>query len=451
MILNSNELDNWHANVPKSSRNATHGGLALLAICVFGFGLWGGIAPIEGAIVTSGRFVANGQNKQLQHLEGGIVEAILVSEGQVVSVDQPLVRLDDTQVAARVRRLELRSNRLAISRARLEAQIDGRATLELPERLKPGQIDKQTAEMIDRQRVELNADNSRLTAEEDVLKKEISSLEKSIAGFEDQANSTQQRLVYFEEEIEAKQSLFERALVRRSDLLQLKRAESNLHGEMAQIRGRIADSRERVARAQKQIVSLRTVSRQKAIEELRRVETDLDDVDEQLNSARKALKRTVLTAPVKGVIVRINRHTNGAVVAPGEVILEILPLDAELVIEARVAPAEITQVQVGQAANVRLSALNRRSTPIVGGKVSYVSADAIGERPDLNGSSAGHSRDSFVVRVHLDGDYRMQIGEGFEPSPGMPADLYIKTKARTFFGYLMRPVFDSFSRAFRED
>ncbi|MGD9803072.1 MAG: HlyD family type I secretion periplasmic adaptor subunit [Hyphomicrobiaceae bacterium] len=450
MFLTSPEHETWHADVPKSSRKATAAGVALLAICSMGFGSWAAVAPLEGAVVASGRFVATGQNKQLQHLEGGIISEILVSEGEIVEAGQTLVRLDATDVGAKARRLEIRALRLAISRARLEAEIAGRDTFAIPASRKTALQSPEIEGILERQKVELIAGRKRLIAEEDVLKKEIAGLTQSILGYERQAEATQERLTYFQEELTAKQSLFDRALVRRSDLLQLKRAEASLHGEIGQVRSRIADSRERIARAEKQIVTLHSTAHQNAIEKLRSVETDLDDVEEQLRAARTALQRIEITAPVKGAIVKINRHTDGAVVAPGEVVLELLPLDAGLVIEARISPTEIAQVQVGQAANIRLSALNRRSTPIVSGKVTYLSADTIREGGSPARGGEGSGRESFVVRVQLDNSYRELIGHDFRPTPGMPADVYIKTEARTFFEYLMRPVFDSFSRAFRE-
>jgi HlyD family secretion protein len=144
------------------------------------------------------------------------------------------------------------------------------------------------------------------------------------------------------------------------------------------------------------------------------------------------------------------------VVAPGAVILELLPVTDELVIKANVNPADISHVHDGQQALVRLSALNRRVTPMVAAKVIYVSADALAEqspltRSDMSGRREQNAiKDYYVVRVRLDSDDLRKYVEGFRPTPGMPADVYIRTGERTFFDYIMRPVYDSLSRAFRE-
>ena len=153
----------------------------------------------------------------------------------------------------------------------------------------------------------------------------------------------------------------------------------------------------------------------------------------------------------RGIVVRVNYHTRGAVVAPGAVILEILPLDDKLVIEGRVEPSQITHVHEGQDALVRLTALNQRLTPVIEGKVVYVSADAIAEKTSEQQSARlPFQHQSYIVRVKLDDeDAARKIGD-FHPTPGMPADVYIKTGERTFLEYILRPLTDSFARAFRE-
>ena len=154
---------------------------------------------------------------------------------------------------------------------------------------------------------------------------------------------------------------------------------------------------------------------------------------------------------MRGIVVKLNQHTPGGVVGPGAPILELLPTNDELVIEARVNPTEITHVKEGQDALVRLSALNQRLTPMIAGKVVYVSADIV---PDLTAHKQGEPemprRDSFVVHVRLDAPDLDSKIDNFSPTPGMPADIFIQTGQRTFFNYLTRPLLDSFARAFRE-
>jgi HlyD family secretion protein len=301
------------------------------------------------------------------------------------------------------------------------------------------------------QEIELAARRNKLLTEEEVLKREIAGLQESIRGYQAQVASNRERLDLFAQEIKDKRSLLERQLIRKTEVLNLQRSEAGLSGDLGELLGRIGDSKERIARADQQIAQLRSTAIQKALEDLRATETELDDVGEQIRGAQDVVERTDVRAPVRGIVVKVHRHTIGGVVAAGEVILELLPTNDDLIIEARVNPREITHVKAGQAALVRMTALNQRLTPMIQGTGMYVSADAVSETKLRPGDDTGEAKgQSFIVRVALDErDMRSKI-EGFRATPGMPADLYIKTGERTFFNYMMRPVLDSFSRAFRE-
>jgi HlyD family type I secretion membrane fusion protein len=449
-------FNQWHGSVPLSARPQAIVGLAILLLWLGCFGVWAGLAPLQGAVVASGTFVATGQNKQVQHLEGGIIRELLVSEGDLVEPDQVLVRIDDTSARAKLRRLVLRKNRLLTMQARLQAEMQSSDTLEMPAVLAPEAADPEVQAIFERQRTELQARRASLSAEELILKKEIAGLEESIRGYEAQVQATTQRLALFAEELKDKTTLLERQLARKSEVLSLRRSEAALAGEIGELTGRIADSRERIARANQRIAHLYSAAIQRVVQELRETETELDDVLEQARAARDVAERVEIRAPVKGIVVKRHFHTTGGVVAPGAVILELLPLRDELIIEARVNPNDVAHVAVGQPALARLSALNQRITPMIEATVIYLSADALSGQPQqatpqqVTKPGQEGQRDFYVVRVRLDeADIRKRI-DRFRPTPGMPADVYIKTNERTFFEYIMRPVLDSFSRAFRE-
>ena len=157
-----------------------------------------------------------------------------------------------------------------------------------------------------------------------------------------------------------------------------------------------------------------------------------------------------MPTPVRGIVVKLNYHTRGGVIGPGSVLMELLPVNDELIIEARVAPGDVTNVQNDQPAQVRLTALNQRMTPFVDGKVVYVSADAVTENDPRRAIAQGSVGGTFIVRVSLDqSDLKTKV-PGFVSTPGMPVEVYIRTGERTFFHYLLQPIINSFSRAFRE-
>lgn len=443
-------LHQWHRTVRSNVRWPTILGLTTLIVWAGGFGVWAGIAPLDGAVVAPGTFVATGQNKQIQHLEGGIISEMLVQEGDTVQQGQPLVRLDETAAQAKLRRLILRRYRLLTMQARLDAEVGSRATFEMPSFLLAEKDDPEVQVIFKRQQNEMLTRRAKRVSEEEVLGKEIAGIRESIIGYQAQITSIKQRIGLFAEELKDKTELLDRQLMRKTEVLALQRSEAGLTGELGEVTGRIADSNERIARAEQQVAQVRSTAIQKSVEELRETETELDDIQEQIRAAEDVLKRTEIRSPVHGVIVKLHQHTQGGVVAPGAVILEILPVNDALLIEARVSPSDISHVTSGQDALVRLSALNQRMTPMIKAKVIYLSADAVAEQSVQYKDQRSSGRDSFVVRVALDEpDVRDKI-TSFHPTPGMPAEVFIKTGERTFFEYMMRPVADSFSRAFRE-
>jgi HlyD family type I secretion membrane fusion protein len=443
-------IDQWHRDVPRSSRWPIVLGVCVLLVWGLGFGAWAAVAPLDGAVVASGSFVATGQNKQVQHLEGGIIRKMLVNEGDLVEEGQPLLRLDDTAVKAKLRSLVLRRYRLIAMAARLTAEINSLDKLQLPEALAQQASDPDVKFVLQGQEAQLTARRTTLSAQEEVLRREISGLRETIRGYQAQVDSNTRRLALFDEEIKDKSYLLERQIIKKTDVLNLQRAEASVSGDLGELLGRIGDAKDRIARADQQMVQLRAAAIQKAVEELREAESDLDDVNEQIRATRDVAERTEVRAPVRGIVVKLHRHTAGGVVGPGDLILELLPVNDELVIEARVNPTEITHVKVGQNALVRLTALNQRLTPMIDGKVVYVSADTVPDQSAQREIDSETRRDSFIMRVRIDEADAHSKVENFRPTPGMPADLYIKTGQRTFFNYMMRPILDSFSRAFRE-
>jgi len=446
-------IGEWYRGVPLSAKWPIFTGLAMLVVWLGCFGLWAGIAPLNGAVVAPGTFVATGQNKLVQHFEGGIIREIAVNDGDVVEANQVLVRMDDTAAKAKLRRLVLKKYRLLAMKARLEAEMSSSETIETPAALSESARDPEIKAILERQRAELRARRASLATEESVLGKQIAGLEESIRGYQAQVQSTKERIALFAEELKDKNSLLGQQLVRKSDVLALRRSEASLGGELGEYLGRIADSKERIAQANERIAQLHSTALRDAIKELRETEADLDDVEEQIRAAQDVVDRVDVRSPVRGIVVKKNFHTAGGVVSSGAVILELLPIGEERLIEAHVNPKDISHVSVGQEALVRLSALNQRITPMVGASVIYVSADALAEQVQVKTERPLDSdtrREFYVVRVRLDQDDILRRMPEFIPTPGMPADVYIKTGERTFFEYIMKPVFDSFSRGFRE-
>src|SRR3954464_6405977 len=405
MTPEKDRIGEWCRGVPLSAKWPIFTGLAILVVWLGCFGVWAGFAPLNSAVVASGTFVATGQNKQIQHFEGGIIREIVVSEGDVVEANQVLARMDDTAANAKLRRLVLKKYRLIAMKARLEAEMRASDTIETPSAFAQSARDPEIEAILDRQRAELRARRASLANEESVLRKQIAGLEESVRGYQAQVQSTRDRIALFAEELKDKDSLLRQQLVRKTDVLAVRRSEAGLGGDLGEYLGRIADSNERIAQAHEKIAQVYSTALRDAIKELRETETDLDDVEEQIRAAQDVVDRVDVRSPVRGIVVKKNFHTAGGVVSSGAVILELLPIGEERIIEAHVNPKDISHVSVGQEALVRLSALNQRITPMVGASVIYVSVDALSEQAQAKAEKQPNGdtrREFYVVRVRLD-------------------------------------------------
>jgi len=437
----------WHEDIPHKTTIHKIGGYFTVALTVLGFGLWANTALISGAIVATGLFVTTGQNKTVQHLEGGVIKDILVREGDIVEPGQILVRLDDTTPRAELRRLALRNALNTAKVARYTAEIQGDAEIDVPTDIVPKSagIDiRDLDEIIDTQKLAFEARRKNVQTQIAALNDSITALQKRVDAGGLQEVSTQQQVDLIREEYASKSTLLPGGLIKKSELLALQRTEASLMGEMGRLGGDIGDAKARIARTKEEIAGVRATAIKDAVEQLHQVAADLVDVRERMHAAEGVLGRIEIKAPVRGAVVKLRYHTAGGVIEPGKPVMEIVPLRDDLVVEARVRSRDIDHVEIGQRAEIRLTALDQRTTPMAHGHVIYVSADAV-----QDDAKPGQSPDSYITRVRID-----QIGANpetnFKPKPGMPAEVYIQTGARTFFQYLMKPVTDSMNRAFRE-
>jgi HlyD family type I secretion membrane fusion protein len=436
----------WYDSLPRSTRLPTIGGILVMAVMLMGFGVWGNTAPIAGAVVASGVFVVTGQNKIIQHLEGGVIREIYVREGDRVEAGQVLLDLDETMPRAELQRLFLRRLRLTAIDSRLMAEMreDGEVTF-------PAEIVNALAttpearEILDNQKLAFTARRNNLDSDIKSIDESIKALEERIQGSRVQLGAVKRQIVLLDEEIETKDRLVQAGLVRKPELMALQRTKANLEGEIGRIMGDIGDAKERIARAVEQINGVRKTAIKTAVDQLHEIRGELADVRERMLSSKGVLDRVRITAPVSGVVVKLRYHTQGGVVEAGKNIMELLPLKDELIIEARLRPQDIDSVKRGQKATVRLTALSQRITPMVSGDVIYLSADTLA---DEKKSQQVGPTDIYIVRVKLDAN-TIAIPD-FKATPGMPAEVYIQTAERTFFQYLVRPIHDSMARAFRE-
>ena len=435
--------DSWYQEVPRSIGKQAAFGIILMLVTFGGFGVWAFYAPLAAAVIAQGSFVATGQNKIVQHLEGGIIADIQVQEGDRVSEGQIMLSLDPTLALATNRELFLRRIRLEATQARLMAEHLHQDALVFPPHLEEVRGDYEVGVILDGQALAFRASVASLANEVSVIARNLEALDIRTTGYGIQLRSVRSQLGLLAEELEAKTELVERGLSRRSEALALQRAMFEADGQVGRLEAEINELAEMRAKFEAQIDKTRDEYSRNALTQLQTIQSELESIREQSRKSANILERTHVLAPVSGTVIRLYYHTTGGVVETGRPILEILPADAPLIIEVLVPRANIDSVSIGQQATVRLTGLNQRTTPVLNGEVDYVSADAIAD------SANGMRREVYLARVTVTPE-EMQRIRGFTPTPGMPAEIMIQTEERTFAQYMAKPIVDSMTRAFRE-
>jgi HlyD family secretion protein len=433
----------WYADVPRSIRRYVVLGLLLIVFIFGGFLTWGATAPLAAAVIAPGSFVATGRNKIIQHLEGGIIQAILVREGDKVRKGQELVKLDETAARANTRQLLLRWLRLEATQSRLQAEARGEANYVTPPALADRLADPEIKAINDGQRENFRSARAKLRNELQVLQENITALEFQKDGLLGQVAALERQKKLLRSEVEAKDALARKGILARSTVNTLERAVADADGDLARLHSDISVAEAQIDRYGKQIEQTRDTAQQAALDEMQSVDAELDAVREEIRGAQDVLERTSIKAPVDGTVIRMYYHTPGGVIESGKPIMELLPADVPLIIEAQIPRLQIDEVHENQAAAVRLTALNQRTTPTLEGRVIYISADSIAE------TEGAWSDEVYLARVSIPADQIARV-HGFTPTPGMPAEIFIQTHERTFFEYLTKPIADSMARAFKE-
>lgn len=440
------DLDAVYSDVPRAARGATLFGYAVMIVGMLTFGWWAATAPIAGAVVSGGVFVTTGQNKTVQHFEGGIIDKVHVREGDIVTEGATLFTLSATAAQANLARLRLARLRLGAMEARLIAEVEGHETLNYPDQILAASDQAEIRAALAEQREVFKARRDAVDADLIALTHDRTSLEWRIGGMQEELNTLELQADLFIEEVAAKRTLFKRGLTTRTAVLAAERAQAANISRIARVKAEAAETNQRIAGIEAEAESVKTDVVRFGLENLQDVRSQIDDIDEQMRQAQDVLERLNIVSPVEGIVVTMNHYTPGGVIDAGQVIAEIVPLHEELVIEAIVQPKDIDVVRPGQEASIRLTGLNQRVTPVLSGYVDYVSADALpGDR-----LRQGQIGDVYLVRVALNEGEELRARD-FTPRPGMPAEVQIRTADRTFFNYLMQPLRDSMSRAFRED
>lgn len=415
-------------------------GWGLVAALFGGLLLWSIIAPFEGAVLASGAIEVESEQQAIQHLEGGIVGAIYVKEGDRVGVGETLIVLDGTAVEARLASVEARLFQFLGQEARLIAERDGSDGIELRSGLSDLSGHPALKAVMDAQAELLVARAASRSTQVDLLNQSIRQLNRRILGLNNEIAENKKQAGLIGQEVSALEELLEKGLAPKPRLLAVQRQQSQLAGARESLSAEVATNRIQIGEARLELNQLTDGFREQVLTELREVQTQVSELIEQRIAAKDQLQRLEIISPRAGRVIGVQTHTVGGVIAPRDAIMHVVPENDGLIARIRIAPADIDKVQAGNQAILRFPAFSANATPEVFGTVSKVSADAF--------------QDPQTGQFFFEGEVLIPedrlANQEFALVPGMPVDASLRTESRTVISYLLKPLGDAMSKTFRE-
>ncbi len=415
----------------------------LCVLILTGLAIAGSVAQISGAVVATGTVVVDGNTKQVQHLQGGIVQAIKVKDGHPVKAGDLLVRLDDTVTQANLDIVRKQLMELRARIARLRAERDEGAAISF-EGIANGIAPQWLEDWLDIKKSQnqlMVARRRSLDGRKQQLREQIDQLKSQIEGLDLQLAAKKQEIALLQSDIKANAGLQKKQLVTLSRLNGLKREKAELDGEHGALLSQIAQTKQAVSEKEIQILQIEEDARSEVLEQYQDVRSKIAQLEEQEISALDELRRVEIKAPRDGVVHQLNVHTIGAVISPGETIMVIVPREDDLIIEAQVDPTQIDRIKPEQSARIRLPSFDQRTTPELEATLETVSADLITDQ------ATGLS--FYKIRVAIGEDQTRKL-EGKQLLPGMPAEVYLQTGYRSILSYLLKPLTDQIAHAMKE-
>lgn len=424
-----------------SLRKVSIAGWAIIGLFFGVFGTWAISAPLNGAVVANGFVKVESNRKSVQHLDGGIVKELHVKEGDQVKAGDVLIVLDDSQARAEYEVLSQQFIVLRLTEERLRTEYTRGTELALPTDLRDRANDPDIASIWRGQSHQFESRLAAVEGQRNVIREKIAQLESQINGAEAQVKSYRAQYDSVQKEMQSIAPLVEKGLIARPRFLQLERSGTALEGQAAETVASIARSRQAIAEQMQQIAQLDNDRMTDISKDLRDTQAKLLEVIPRRTNAQAVLGRVEIRAPYTGRVVGLNVFSVGGVINRGDKILDVVPEEDSLIVEAQIAVEDISEVRPRMHADIHLTAYKQRITPVVRGEVLQVSADRLTDNRTGN--------PYYVALIRVDEKELANI-PNIKLYPGMPANVMIPTIERTAFDYVVGPLTQSFNRAFRQ-
>lgn len=416
-------------------------GLVVIAVFVFGLGGWAALSQIRGAVTAGGVFQVEASRKTLKSRDGGLVRQINVREGDAVRAGQLLLKFDDTVPRAQVDIYANQYDAALMQAARLRAEIV-RGPLIVPPELQARRADPRVAAIIQNEMTVYDVRKGAIESQAAILNQRFEQLQSARAGLQIQVDAAADQIALSEEELDGYKALLAKGLAPKPLVLRFERQLSDSKARRGALMAEITRNGQQAGETRLQLSSLYEQRASEAASNLRDVEARLTDLGPRLGAAREALAQTEIRAPAAGYVLALSQHTIGGVAAPGEVLMDVVPSNAPLVITAQVRPSDIDEVRPGMRAQVALQAYNSFRVPKIAAEVMNVSADALAN-PETKTSY-------YRVDLRIPPEELRNLPKGVRLTPGMQASVMIMTGRRTILSFLLGPIGQVLDQSMRE-
>jgi epimerase transport system membrane fusion protein len=420
--------------------------MAVVLALFIGLGLWSVFAPLDSAAIGPGVVVLENYRMAVDHLEGGIVQQVHAREGQRVAKGDVLLSLQDLQVRAQLEQVNGQWMVAVAREARLVAQRDGLDRVAFPAALLSVASDARAADAMRVQVETFRVRRRALQSEVTLYERQIAQLREKAQGLREQRGMREQLVKSFEKERADFEALASEGYAERQKVREMERNLAMNDGQRSSLTTDIAATEVEISATEVKIIQAQQTFGREIARELAEVQTELFALQEKKRALEDTVRRTVVIAPQDGIVHALSAHTPGEVLKPGAHILDIVPGNERLIVEAKLSPQDVDQVQVGQIAEVRFTAFKQRDMPKIEGRLATLSADRMVE------DAGGTKQPYYLGRVEITPAGIQQLASmKLQLVAGMPADVLVKTGERTFWKYLTAPLAEMVGRSLKED